>query len=99
MMHAAYRMACAVALVLACVSHGCGPVAAPAPEHPAETTARRALAATLRVALAEACRATIPPSDAHPLHAVAWALACSPDIMPAVGVSPAPPPASPLEVP
>jgi len=26
MMHAAYRMALAVALAIACVSHGCGPV-------------------------------------------------------------------------
>lgn len=101
MLHAAYRMALAVALVLACVSHGCGPVGTPAPETPAEAVARQAVAARLRVALALACRATLPPLDAHPLHTVAWTMACSPDILPAVGVplSPPPPPASPSEVP
>ena len=97
-MHAAYRMAQAAVLVLACVSHGCGPVG-PAPETPAEALARQAAAAALRAVLAEACRATMPPLDAHPLARVAWAVACS-DPMPAVGVplSPLPPPAPPAEV-
>ena len=95
MMHAAYRMARALALVLACVSHGCGPVGTPAPEPPVEATARRAVAAALRAALAEACRATLPPVGAHPLHVVAHAMACGHHPMPAAGVSPALPPASP----
>ncbi|RTL25044.1 MAG: hypothetical protein EKK55_10340 [Rhodocyclaceae bacterium] len=72
---------------------------APAPESPAEALARQAVAAQLRAALALACAATMPPLDAHPLHTVAWSMACSPDILPAAGVSPALPPASPSEVP
>lgn len=100
MMHAAYRMAQAAVLVLACVSHGCGPVGAPAPETPTAALARQAVAAALHAALAEACAATMPPLGAHPLARVAWAVACS-DPMPAVGVplSPLPPPAPPAEVP
>lgn len=74
MMHAAYRMALAVALAIACVSHGCGPVGTPAPESPVEAPARRIVAA-IRAAL---CRATLPPLDAHPLARVAHAVACGP---------------------
>jgi hypothetical protein len=77
----------------------CGPVGTPAPETPAEALARQAVAAQIRAALALACAATMPPLDAHPLHAVAHAMACGHHPMPAVGVSPALPPASPLEVP
>lgn len=77
MMHAAYNMARAAALAIACVSHGCGPVGTPAPESPVEATARRAVAAALRAVLAEACAATLPPLDAHPLARVAWGMACS----------------------
>jgi len=100
MMHAAYRMALVAALVIACLSHGCGPVGTPVPETPIKATARRAVAAALRAALAEACRATLPPVGAHPLHVVAHAVACGPHPMPAAGVSlPLPsPPASPSEV-
>lgn len=61
MMHAAYNMARAIALAIACLSHGCGPVGTPAPDSPIKATARRAVAAALRAALAEACRATLPP--------------------------------------
>lgn len=99
MMHAAYRMALGAALVLACVSQGCGPVVATATESPVEATARRAVAGALRAALAEACRATLPPVGAHPLHVVAHAMACGHHPMPAAGVSPALPLASPSEVP
>jgi hypothetical protein len=99
-MHAVYNMARALALVLACLSHGCGPVGTPATETPAEALARQAVAAQIRAALALACAATMPPLDAHPLHTVAWAMACSPDILPAAGVSRPPlPPASLSEVP
>lgn len=78
MMHAAYRMARAAALAIASLSHGCGPVGTTAPESPVEATARRAVAAALRAALAEACAATLPPLDAHPLARVAHAVACGP---------------------
>jgi len=100
MMHAAYRMALVAALAIACVSQGCGPVVATVPESPVNATARRAVAAALRAALAEACRATLPPVGAHPLHVVAHAVACGPHPMPAAGVSLPlpPPPASPAEV-
>lgn len=98
-MHAAYNMARAAALAIACLSHGCGPVGTPAPETPAEALARQAVAAQFRAALALACAATMPPLDAHPLHTVAWSMACSSDILPVAGVSPALPPASPSEVP
>jgi hypothetical protein len=99
-MHAAYNMARAVALVIACVSHGCGPVVATAPESPVKASARRAVAAALRAALAEACHATLPPVGAHPLHVIAHAMACGHHPMPAAGVSLPlpPPPASPAEV-
>jgi len=99
-MHAVYNMARALALVLACLSHGCGPVGTPATETPAEALARQAVAAQLRAALALACAATMPPLDAHPLHTGAGSMACGPHPMPAAGVSlPLPlPPASLSEV-
>jgi len=75
----------------------CGPVGTPAPESPAEATARRAVVAALRVALAEACRATLPPVGAHPLHLVAHVVVCGPYPMPAAGVTlPLPLPPAPL---
>jgi hypothetical protein len=95
MMHAAYNMALALALAIACVSHGCGPVGLTSTSAPVEAPARRTLAAALRAAL---CRATLPHLDAHPLARIAWDVACS-HTQPAVGVSPALPPAPPSEVP
>lgn len=83
MMHAAYRMALVAAIVLACLSHGCGPVGTPAPETPAEAIARRAVAAAIAAALAEACRASLPPLTAHPLARIAWEMACEPYPAPA----------------
>lgn len=68
--------------LLAMAMVGCGPVGTPAPEEPVEATARRAIAAALRAALAEACRATLPPLDAHPLARIAWGMACSPATLP-----------------
>jgi hypothetical protein len=75
-------------------------VVAPAPDSPIKATARRAVAAAMRAALAEACRATLPPVGAHPLHIVAHVVVCGPYPMPAAGVSLPlpPPPASPVEV-
>ncbi len=86
--------------LLLCALVACGPVGTPVPETPIKATARRAIAAALRAALAEACRATLPPVGAHPLHVVAHTVACGPHTMPAAGVSLPlpPPPASPFEV-
>lgn len=97
-MHAAYRMALTFALVIGCVSYGCGPVGQSTTSAPIEATARRTLAAALRAALAELCAATRPALDAHPLARVAWVAACA-HTQPAAGVSPALSPAPPSEVP
>lgn len=51
------------------------PTSAPSP---VEEVARRAFVAALRAALVEACAETLPPIDAHPAHAIAWAMVCSP---------------------
>lgn len=96
MMHVAYRMARTLGLAIACLSHGCGPVAAP--EHPIEAVGRQAMAEALRAALVEACRIYAPPPSAPPLHHIAHAVACGAYSQPAAGVTlPPSPPAPPSE--
>lgn len=85
-----------VALLLFLVL-GCSSVQTPSSgSSPGAEVGRRAVIAAMRIALIEACRATIPPIDAHAAHKLAWALACSTHTEPAAGVSlPLPPPLAP----
>lgn len=76
-------------LALALLCSACGPVGSCFQngndcETPTQATARRAVVAALRAAVADVCRATLPPLDAHPMARIAWGMVCQPATLPPV---------------